>query len=110
MLVLQAVPAGQLDAFKLLRGRIRRAPTWSWGNKAKTRLKHAQRPKGGYIEVGGSDGVLIAHIHPKTPDDLFYLTEKFTGRLVAWFEGQLLAINLQFVPEPAPAKKRRRRR
>jgi hypothetical protein len=50
----------------------------------------------------------VAHIHPKTPNDLFYLTEKFTGRLVAWFEGQLLAINLQFVPEP-PAPKRRRR-
>lgn len=110
MLVLQAVPAGHLDAYKLLRGRIRRAPTWAWSNKAKTRLKHAQRPKGGYIEVDGADGVLIAHIHPKTPSDLFYLTEKFTGRLVAWFEGQLLAINLQFVPDPPAPRRRRRRR
>jgi hypothetical protein len=108
MLVLQAVPAGNLDAFKLLRARIRGASTWSWANKAKTRLKHAQRPHGGYIEVGGSDGVLVAHIHPKTPNDLFYLAEKFTGRLVAWFEGELLAINLQFVPD-RPAPKRRRR-
>ena len=108
MLVLQAVPAGQLDAFKLLRSRIRGASTWSWGNKAKTRLKHAQRPRGGYIQVGNADGVLVAHIHPKTPADLFYLTEKFTGRLVAWFEGELLSINMQFVPDPPPRKRRRR--
>ena len=108
MLVLQAVPAGHLDAFKLLRARIRAASTWSWGNKARTRLKHAQRPHGGYIQIGDADGVLVAHIHPTTPADLFYLTEKFTGRLVAWFEGELLSINMQFVPDP-PARTRRRR-
>lgn len=108
MLVLQAVPAGQLDAFKLLRGRIRGASTWSWGNKARTRLKHAQRPRGGYIQIGNADGVLVAHIHPKTPADLFYLAEKFTGRLVAWFEGELLSINMQFVPDPPPRRRRRR--
>lgn len=109
MLVLQAVPAGNLDAFKLLKARIRGANTWSWGNKAKTRLKHAQRPQGGYIQVGNANGILVAHIHPKTPNDLFYLTEKFTGRLVAWFAGELLTINMQFVPDPPPARKRRRR-
>jgi hypothetical protein len=109
MLVLQAVPVGKLDAFKLLRARIRGAGTWSWANKARTRLKHVQRPRGGYIAVGNADGVLVAHIHPKTPNDLFYLVEKFTGRLVAWFEKDLLAINLQFVLDPPPTKRRRKR-
>ena len=42
------------------------------------------------------------------PADLFYLAEKFTGRLVAWFEQDLVAINIQFVPEP-PAPRRKRR-
>ena len=87
MVVLQAIPAGNLDAYQLLRARIREARTWSWANKKKTRLRHAQRPE----------------------SDLFYLAEKFTGRLLAWFEGQLLAVNLQFVPEPPPRKRRRRR-
>ena len=105
----QAIPAGNLDAYQLLRARIREARTWSWANKKKTRLRHAQRPKGGYIEVSRANGVLIAHIRPKTQSDLFYLAEKFTGRLLAWFEGQLLAVNLQFVPEPPPRKRRRRR-
>jgi hypothetical protein len=108
MLVLQAVPVGNLDAFKMLRARIREANTWSWANKARTRLKHVQRPQGGYIAVENAGGVLVAHIHAKTTRDLFYLVEKFTGRLVAWFEGELLAINLQFVPDPKPPKRRRR--
>jgi hypothetical protein len=96
MLVLEAVPAPGRDAYKLLRARIREATTWEWANKARTRLRHIQRPRGG-------------HIRPKTPNDLFYLAEKFTGRLVAWFEQDLVAINIQFVPEP-PAPKRKRRR
>ena len=83
MVVLQAIPAGDLDAYQLLRARIREARTWSWANKKKTRLRHAQRPKGGYIEVSRANGVLIAHIRPKTQSDLFYLAEKFTGRLLA---------------------------
>jgi hypothetical protein len=108
MLVLQAIPAGNIDAFKLLRGRIREANTWSWSNKAKTRLKHVARPDGGYVQVSNANGVLVAHIHPKSPNDLFYLLEKFTGRLVAWFEGELLAINIQFLAD-RPAPKRRKR-
>ena len=59
--------------------------------------------------MANADGVLVAHIHPKTPNDLFYLAEKFTGRLVAWFEADLLAINIQIVPEPPVVKRRRRR-
>jgi hypothetical protein len=109
MLVLQAVPAPGRDAYRLLRARIRDASTWEWGNKAKTRLKHVQRPKGGHITIANAGGVLVAHVQPKTPSDLFYLAEKFTGRLVAWFERDLLAINIQFIPEPPePARKRRR--
>jgi hypothetical protein len=93
----------------MLRARLRDAKTWFWANKAKTRLKHVQRPKGGYIEVGRAGGVLVARIHPKEPGDQFYLVEKFTSRLVAWFEQELLAINLQFVPEPQPKRRRRKR-
>ena len=109
MLVLQVVPAPGRDAYRLLRARIRDASTWEWGNKAKTRLRHVQRRKGGYIGLASANGVLVAQVRPKTPSDLFYLAEKFTGRLVAWFEQDLLAINIQFVPEP-PAPKRKRRR
>jgi hypothetical protein len=110
MLVLQAVPVRGVNAFKLLRARIREAATWMWGNKARTRLKHVQRTKGGYIAIADAGGVLVAHIHPKTPADLFYLAEKFTGRLVAWFERDLLSINIQIVPEPETAKPKHRRR
>lgn len=109
MLVLQAVPAPGRDAYRLLRARIREATTWEWSNKAKTRLRHVQRRKGGFISIANAEGVLVAHVRPKTTSDLFYLAEKFTGRLVAWFENDLLAINIQFVPEP-PAPKRKRRR
>jgi hypothetical protein len=109
LLILQAVPAPGCDAYRLLRARIRQASTWNWSNKAKTRLKHVQRPKGGHIEIANANGVLVAHVRPKTPNDLFYLAEKFTGRLVAWFESDLVAINIQFVPEPPPKKRRRRR-
>ena len=109
MLVLQAVPAPGRDAYRLLRARIREASTWEWGNKARTRLRHVQRPKGGHIAIANANGVLVAHSHPKTPNDLFYLAEKFTGRLVAWFEQDLLAINIQVVPEPSPPKRKRRR-
>lgn len=109
MLVLQAIPAPGRDAFKLLKGRIREASTWDWANKARTRLKHVQRPKGGYIEITNANGVLVAHVKPKTPGDLFYLAEKFTGRLVAWFETDLAAVNIQFINEPPAQKKRRRR-
>ena len=110
MLVLQAVPTRDVDAYKLLRAKIREASTWVWGNKARTRLKHVQRPQGGHIQIANAGGVLVAHVHPKTPRDLFYLAEKFTGRLIAWFENDLLSINVQFVPEPAKPKRKARRK
>jgi hypothetical protein len=110
MLVLQVVPAHGVNAYRLLRARIREASTWDWGNKARTRLKHVQRPKGGHIRIADAGGVLVAHIYPASPRDQFYLTEKFMGRLIAWFEKDLLAINVQFVAEPEKAKRRKRRR
>jgi len=109
MLVLQAVPARGADAFKLLRARIRTASTWVWGNKARTRLKHVQRPQGGHIRIANANGVLVAHVHPQTPSDQFYLAEKFMGRLIAWFEAELHSIDIQFIPEPEKPKRRRRR-
>ena len=108
MIVLQAVPAPGRDAFRLLRGRIREASTWAWGNKARTRLKHVQRPRGGHIAIADAGGVLVARVCPRTPSDQFYLAEKFTGRLVAWFESDLVAINIQILPEPPKPKRRRR--
>lgn len=109
MLVLEAVPVPGKDIFKLLRARIREASTWNWGNRARTRLKHVQRPKGGYIAIANAGGVLVARVHPKAPGDLFYLAEKFTGRLIAWFESDLAAINVQFMAEEPSAKRKRRR-
>lgn len=108
MLVLEAVPVPGKDIFKLLRGRIRDASTWDWGNKARTRLKHVQRPRGGYIKIANADGVLVAHVHPQAPADLFYLAEKFTGRLIAWFENDLAAINVQFMPDLPAGRKGKR--
>lgn len=110
MLVLQAVPVRDVNAYKLLRAKIREASTWTWGNKARTRLKHIQRPKGGHISIADANGVLVAHVHPKTPSDLFYLAEKFTGRLIAWFEHDLHSIDIQFIAEPEPVKRKKRRR
>lgn len=108
MLVLQAVPVPGQDMYKLLKARMKDANTWRWANKARTRLKHVQLESGGHIRVGNANGVLVAHIMPKERGDLFYLAEKFTGRLVAWFQEELAAINIQFLPDP-PVKPRRRR-
>lgn len=110
MVTFQVIPRSGQDAYQLVRHKvIHEARTWSWANKKKTRLRHA-RAEAGTIEVGHAGGVLTARIHPKRPDDLFFLTEKLIGRLVAWFKDDLAAINLQF-SEPAakPAKRRRRK-
>ncbi len=109
MIVMQVVPKdGSIDVYRLLRSKVlHEAATWDFGNKAKTRLRHLNSK--GYIDVRGADGVLVAHIYPKSPRDVFYLSEKFIGRLVAWFEEHLAAINVQFAPEPMRKRKRRRR-
>ena len=98
MIVIQIVPADELDAYRLLRAKvIHEAKTWNWTNKARTRLRHIN--SGGYIDVGNAKGVCAARVHPSEPKDQFFLVEKFVGRLVAWFSGQLVALNMQFVTD-----------
>jgi hypothetical protein len=105
MIVVQVVPKGDRDVYRMLRSKVlHEATTWHWHNKAKTRLKHVRSK--GYVEVGNANGVLVARIYPRERSDLFYLLEKFMGRLVAWFEEDMAAINVQFVPDPKPRKKR----
>jgi hypothetical protein len=99
MISIQVVPSNGVDAYKLLRDKVtHEATTWYWVNKSKSRLRHTQVKKG-YIEVASTDGVLIAQIYPKERKDLFYLSEKFIGRLIGWFDDELIAINIQFVPK-----------
>ncbi len=96
MITIQVVPATKADAFKILRAKMKsRAATWYWGNRSKTKIRHVQST--GYIKVGSVHGVLVAEVHPSKPRDVFYLVEKFVGRLVAWFEADLAAVNVQFV-------------
>jgi hypothetical protein len=59
--------------------------------------------------VANAGGVLVSRVSPKERRDLFYLAEKFLGRLVAWFEEELAAISLQFLTETPPPRRRRRR-
>ena len=107
---MQVVPRdGTVDVYQLLRSKvIHEAATWYWGNKAKTRLRHINSQ--GHIDVRGADGVLVAHIYPSSPRDVFYLSEKFLGRLVAWFEESLAAINVQFAPDVNRRRRRTRRK
>jgi hypothetical protein len=99
MISIQVVPGRGVDAYRILRDKVtHEAATWYWADKNKSRLRHSQVQKG-YIEVTGAEGVLIAQIYPKQPKDLFYLSEKFIGRLIGWFEDQLVAINIQFVSD-----------
>ncbi|MEX0691299.1 MAG: hypothetical protein WD934_06630 [Gemmatimonadales bacterium] len=106
MIQIQVVPRTGHDVYKLLRTRvIHQATTWEFANKKKTRLKHIQ--SAGHIDLGHADGVLMARVVPKEAKDLFYLAEKFMGRLVAWFGEELAAINLQFVEDPPKRRKRR---
>ncbi len=109
MILIQVVPNGSKDAYKLFKDKVsHEANTWSWANKAKTKLIHSQAKNKGYIEVDSADGVIVAKIYPKTEDAEYYLTEKFVGRLIAWFQADLVAINVQFVAD-APAKKAKKK-
>ncbi|MDH3457729.1 MAG: hypothetical protein OER90_12900 [Gemmatimonadota bacterium] len=106
MIQIQVVPREGVDAFKLLRSKVlHEATTWYWANKAKTRLRHIQSE--GHIEVSNAGGVVAARVFPKEPRDVFYLAEKFMGRLVAWFQLELAAINVQFVEEPETPRRKR---
>ena len=97
MLRLQIVPQIGTDAYRLLRDKVtHEAHTWSWLNKAKTRLTRSSEPKRGYIEIGSADGVIVAEIRPARESDTWFFAEKFIGRLVAWFPADIAAINVQF--------------
>jgi hypothetical protein len=107
MIRIQVVPRPGVDAWKLLRAKVlHEAATWYWGNRPKTRLCHIQ--SNGHIAVRHAGGVVIAEVVPKDRRDLFYLAEKFMGRLVAWFEDELAAINVQLLA--LPEKRRRKAR
>ena len=106
MIQIQVVPREGVDAYALLRAKVLHdAATWRWSDRAKTKLRHIQ--SNGHLAVSHAGGVVIARVVPKDRRDLFYLAEKFTGRLVAWFEDELAAINVQLYHE-APPKRRRR--
>jgi hypothetical protein len=107
MIQIQVVPREGVDAYALLRAKVLHdAATWRWSNRAKTRLRHLQSE--GHLEVSHAGGVVIARVVPKSARDLFYLAEKFMGRLVAWFESDLAAVNVQFVGEAKRPKRKRR--
>ena len=110
MLTLQVVPRSGVDAYRLLRDKVAHgAHTWSWKNKAKTRLIH-KRNGAGYIEVGNADGVVVAEIHATHETDTYFFAEKFIGRLVAWFLPDLAAINVQFHDTDGPAAGRKKKK
>lgn len=107
MIQIQVVPREGVDAYALLRAKVLHdATTWRWSNRAKTRLRHVQ--SSGHLEVSHAGGVVVARVVPKDSRDLFYLAEKFTGRLVAWFEDELAAINVQLAPDEPRRPKRKR--
>jgi len=107
MIQIQVVPRTGVNAYAMLRSKvIHEAATWDWANKKKSRLKHIQSD--GHIDVANAGGVVVAHVVPKAPRDLFYLAEKFMGRLVAWFADDLASINVQFLADP-PVKRPKRR-
>jgi hypothetical protein len=106
---IMVVPRAGVDAYRLLRAKVLHdAATWNWSNKARTRLRHVQST--GHIDVANAGGVVVARVTPKERRDLFYLAEKFMGRLVAWFEDDLVSITLQFLAEPEPPRRRAKAR
>jgi hypothetical protein len=107
MIQIEIVPREGVNAYTLLRSRVHRAATWRWGNRAKTRLRHVQSE--GWIDVKRAGRVVTAHVFPKSPRDVFYLAEKLTGRLVAWFGDDLMSINVRFSAKPHKKKKAKRR-
>lgn len=102
-IVIQVVAAHGKDAYRLLRDKVtHEAETWYWANKTKTRLKHTNST--GYIEIASAAAVVIARVFPKTKGGAYFLTEKLVGRLVAWFEHDLAAMNIQFLEASRSSK------
>ena len=108
MIQIQVVPREGVDAYALLRAKVlHAAATWRWSNRAKTRLRHIQSE--GHLEVSHAGGVVVARVVPKSARDHFYLAEKFAGRLVAWFENDLAAVNVQFMGDTQRPRRKKRR-
>ena len=104
MIRIEIHPKPGSNAYALLRSRVHQAATWRWGNRAKTRLKHVQSD--GWIDVKKDGRAVIATVVPKAGRDLFYLAEKLTGRLVAWFPHEVATVTLHF-SGAAKAKKKK---
>jgi hypothetical protein len=103
------VPKSEINAYRLLRDKIAHgAHTWFWKNKKKTRLTHKRNPRG-YIEIADADGVLVAEVHSDTEDNTYFFVEKFIGRLVAWFQPEMAAINIQFREVSAQPSRRKQK-
>jgi len=100
MIEIEIHPKAGVNAYKLLRSKIHEAATWKWGNRAKTRLRHVQSE--GWVDVKRVGRVVVARVVPKAKRDTFYLTEKLTGRLVAWFGNEVASIHVNL-----QARKRR---
>ena len=107
MIQIEIVPKKGVNAYTLLRSRVHRANTWKWGNKAKTQLRHVQSK--GWLTVKRAGRVVTAHVMPKDPRDIFYLTEKLTGRLVAWFGDELESVTVRFGAGPKKKKRAKKR-
>jgi hypothetical protein len=98
-LVVQVVPGSGHDAYSLVRDKIRHgAHTFEFVNKAKTRVRHKVYP--GRIELIDADGVLVARIRPKDNEDVENLVGSFIGRLIDWFQRELVAVNVQILHQP----------
>ncbi len=94
MIQIEIVPKKGVNAYTLLRSRVHKAATWRWGNRAKTQLRHVQSK--GWLTVKRAGREVTAHVMPKDPRVIFYLTEKLTGRLVAWFGDDLESVTVRF--------------
>jgi hypothetical protein len=108
MILIQIVARPDVNIERLLRDRVtHQAQTFYWGNKGKTRLRHTGHE--GYIEIGTAEGVVVAVVNASGPEPPWGLTEKFIGRLTAWFRDELVAINIQFLSETGGRQRSRKR-
>ena len=108
MIEIEIHPREGVNAYTLLRSRVHRAATWYWGNRAKTRLRHKQSE--GWVDLKRSGRMVTARVVPKSSRDVFYLAEKLTGRLVAWFAGDLAGVHVRFTGARPRTKRTRKRR
>lgn len=100
MISLQIISNTGFNLYKNLRIKVTRdAQTFYWANRQKNKLCHTNQAQKNFIRIAGTTDVVIAHVNAVTEEASFYLVEKLMGRLVAWFEHDLIAINIQFISE-----------